>query len=107
MVDADTHTYTSRASGLPIMTSGHNAKYIRITKVVARMDNSKTLFINNMRAAFPNEVYDNDAPPFSGDISMNMLGTLRDMVDAPWEISTNDALPMTVLSITIYGRYQI
>lgn len=106
MIDAETISYTSRACGLPIMTSGHNAKYIRITKVIVRMNNSKTLFINNTRAVFPTEIYSDNAPAFSGDISMNVLGTLNDMT-APWEISTNDELPMTVLSITIYGRYQI
>lgn len=107
LVDAGNKPYTSLAYGTPIMTSGHNAKYIRITKIIARMNNSKTLFINNMRAVFPTEIYSDDAPAFSGDISMNVLGTLKDMVDSPWEISTNDELPMTVLSITIYGRYQI
>lgn len=107
LVDAGSKPYTSLAYGTPIMTSGHNAKYIRITKIIARMNNSKTLFINNMRAVFPTEIYSDDAPAFSGDISMNVLGTLKDTVDSPWEISTNDELPMTVLSITIYGRYQI
>ena len=107
MVDSDTLPYTSCACGLPIMTSGHNAKHIRITKIVARLNDSKTLFINDIRAAFPNEIYNDDAAPFSGDISMNVLGTLRDMVDVPWKISSDDELPMTVLSVTIYGRYQI
>ena len=106
-VDAEDNTYTSRACGLPIMTSGHNAKYIRIKKIVARVHDSKTLFINDFRIPFPDEVYVAGASGFSGDMSVNVLGTLRDVVDSPWEISTNDELPLTVLSITIYGRYQI
>ena len=106
-VDAEDNTYTSRACGLPIMTSGHNAKYIRVKKIVARVHDSKTLFINDFRIPFPDEVYVDAAPGFSGDRSVNILGTLRDMVDNPWEISTNDELPLTVLSVTIYGRYQI
>lgn len=106
-VDAENYPYTSRACGLPLMTSGHNAKYIRIKKIIARVHDSKTLFINDFRIPFPDEVYVNGAPGFSGDMSVNILGTLRDMVDSPWEISTSDALPLTVLSVTIYGRYQI
>ena len=65
------------------------------------------MFINNLRMEFPNEVYEADADGFSGDIEMNPLGTLRDMVDCPWEISSDDELPMTILSVTLYGRYQI
>lgn len=107
MVDAETNSYTSRACGLPIMTSGHNAKYVRIKKIVARVHDSKTLFINNIRAIFPNAVYADGASGFSGDLSVNALGTLRDMVDGPWEISTSDGLPLTILAVTIYGRYQI
>ncbi len=107
MVDAGDNPYVSRASGMPIMTSGHNAKYVRIKKIIARLHNSKTLFINDFRCAFPDEVYDDDAPGFSGDMSVNVLGTLRDMVDVPWNISTSESLPLTVLSITLYGRYQI
>ena len=107
MIDADDKPYNSRACSLPIMTSGHNAKYVRIKKIIARLHDSKTLFVNNFRANFPNEVYIDDTPGFSGDMDVNVLGTLRDMVDCPWEISTNEELPLTVLSITIYGRYQI
>lgn len=107
MIDAGEYPYTVCARGLPLMSSGHNAKNTRITKITARVHDSKTLFINNYRAEFPNEIYSNDSSGFSGDISVNVLGTIHDMVDAPWEISTSDALPLTVLSITTYGRYQI
>lgn len=106
-VDASDYPYASCACGLPIMTSGHNAKYIRIKKIVARVHDSKTLFINDFRIPFPDEVYTPNAQGFSGDLSANVLGTLRDLVDVPWKISTDDTLPLTVLSITTYGRYQI
>ena len=105
--DSGEYAYESRACGLPIMTSGHNAKYVRVTKIIARVHDTKTMFINNLRMEFPNEVYEADADGFSGDIEMNPLGTLRDMVDCPWEISSDDELPMTILSVTLYGRYQI
>lgn len=106
-VDSGEYAYESRACGLPIMTSGHNAKYVRVTKIIARVHDTKTMFINNLRMEFPNEVYVADADGFSGDVEMNPLGTLRDMIDCPWEISSDDELPMTILSVTLYGRYQI
>ena len=106
-VDVENYPYESRACGLPLMTAGHNAKFTRIKKIIARMYKAKTLFINNKRAIFPNEIYANDTDGFSGDISMNILGTICDMTECPWEISTSDALPLMVLSITLYGRYQI
>ncbi len=105
--DATTNTYTVRAVGLPLMSSGHNVHHSRIKKITVRLYDSKTLFVNNLRADLPNEIYADDAPGFSGDVSVNVLGTGKEIVDAPWEISTTDALPITVLSVTIYGRYQI
>ncbi len=106
-VDATSHTYTATAYGLPLLTSGHNAKYIRITKIVVRVYNTKTLLINDERVVLPNEIYDADSPGFTGDASINVLGTSADLVDAPWKISTTDSLPLKILSVTIYGRYQI
>lgn len=107
MMDAGTYKYKVCASGLPLMSSGHNTKNTRITKITARVYESKTLFINNYRVDFPNEIYSNDSSGFSGDLSVDVLGTIHDVVDAPWTISTTDALPLTVLSVTTYGRYQI
>lgn len=106
-IDSEKYPYTSCACGLPIMTSGHNAKYIRIKKIIARVHDTKTMFINDFRAELPNDIYNNGASGFSGDVSMNTLGTLRDMIDSPWKISTDDELQMTILSVTLYGRYQI
>lgn len=107
MIDAGEYSYTVSARGLPLMSSGHNTKNTRITKITARVYESKTLFINKYRAVFPNEIYSDDNPGFSGDVSVNILGTIREMVDAPWEISTTDSLPLTIISVTTYGRYQI
>jgi hypothetical protein len=107
MVDATNKKYTVRAIGMPIMSSGHNVRKMQIRKIVARLHNSKTLFINNWRAELPTEIYADGAIGYSGDVSLNTVGTCRPIVDAPWEISTTDAMPMTVLGVTIYGRYQI
>ena len=72
-----------------------------------RVHDTKTLFINNWRAELPNEIYADGADGYSGDVSLNTIGSCRPMIDAPWEVSTTDAMPMTILGITIYGRYQI
>ena len=107
MMDATNKKYTVRAVGMPLRASGHNAHKVQIRKIVARLHNSKTIFINNWRAELPTEIYADGADGYSGDVSLNTVGTCRPMIDAPWEISTTDAMPMTVLGITIYGRYQI
>lgn len=107
MVDAGTQEYTVRAVGMPFVSSGHNVHKLQIRKIVARLHDSKTLFINNWRVELPNEIYADGADGYSGDVSLNTIGSCRPMIDAPWEISTTDAMPMTVLGITIYGRYQI
>lgn len=107
MVDAENNSYTVRVVGLPLMSSGHNVHHTRIKKITVRLYDSKTLFVNNLRANLPNEIYADGASGFSGDISVNVLGTGAEIINAPWQISTTDALPITVLSITIYGRYQI
>jgi hypothetical protein len=107
MIDANEYAYKVCARGLPLMSSGHNTTNTRIKKITVRVHNSKTLFINNYRADFPNEIYSDDNVGFSGDVSVNILGTIHEMVNPTWEISTTDALPLTVLSVTTYGRYQI
>ncbi len=107
MIDATNYTYAVRAVGMPFMSSGHNVRKVQIRKIVARLHDSKTLFINNWRAELPNEIYADNADGYSGDVSLNTIGSCRPMIDAPWEISTTDTMPMTVLGVTIYGRYQI
>ncbi len=95
------------ASGLPIRTSGHNVSRLRIRKITARVLNTKSLFINGLRVALPNEIYDENSDGFSGDVSVEMLGTSRDCIDAPWQIHGNEQLPATVLSVSLFGNYGI
>ena len=106
-VDATSYGYSAIAKGIPLLTSGHNAKYVRITKITVRAYNTKTLFINDNRVVFPNEIYSDDSDGFYGDASINILGTAADLIEAPWTISTMDNLPLKILSVTMYGRYQI
>lgn len=95
------------ASGLPLRASGHNISRLRIRKIVVRVLNTKSLFINDKRATLPNEAYNNDSPGFSGDVDITQLGTTRDCINSPWKIHGDDALPATVLSVSMYGNYGI
>ena len=95
------------ACGLPLHASGHNVSHVRIRKISARLLNTKSLFINDKRVNLPNEIYAAGAPGFSGDVSLSQLGTSHDCIDSPWKIHGCDALPATVLSISMYGNYGI
>jgi len=95
------------AAGLPIRASGHNVSRLRIRKIMVRVLKTKSLFINGSRVTLPNEIYDEDSDGFSGDISVNMLGTSRDCVNAPWQIHGNEQLPATILSVSLFGNYGI
>lgn len=95
------------AHGLPLRASGHNVSSLRVRKVVARVLNTKSLFINGKRAVLPNVVYDNDLPGFSGDVSITQLGTVKTTIDCPWQIHGSDPLPAQVISVSMYGNYEI
>lgn len=95
------------AAGLPLRASGHNVSRLRIRKIMARVLNTKSLFINGARITLPNEVYAENADGFSGDVSVNILGTSRECINAPWEIHGNEQLPATILSVSVFGNYGI
>ena len=103
--DANQYTFSYTASALPLRASGHNAKKLRIRKVSARVLNTKTLFINGIRTSLPDTIYEDTSSGYNGDISINLLGSDCNCINAPWTISSNEQLPTTVLSITIYGYY--
>lgn len=105
--DAGKYNFSYEAEALPLRTSGHNAKMLRIRKISARVLNTKTLFINDIRTSLPNDIYDEAAAGYDGDISINLLGCQRNCVNAPWKISSSEQLPTTVLSISIYGYYTV
>lgn len=105
--DASQYDFSYTASALPVRASGHNARKLRIRKIVARTLDTKTLFINGMRVPFPDNIYDAAAPGYSGDVSVNILGTQQNCITAPWTISSNEQLPTTILSVGVYGNYTI
>ena len=95
------------AAGLPLRASGHNVSRLRIRKIVARVLNTKSLFINGKRITLPNDVYVDNAPGFNGDVSINLFGTSHDCINAPWTIQGNEQLPATILSVSLFGNYGI
>ena len=102
-----TYDFSFYASGLPLRASGHNVSRLRIRKITARVLNTKSLFINGARITLPNEIYTEDSDGFSGDVSVGMLGTSRECINAPWQIHGDEQLPATILSVSVFGNYGI
>ena len=87
--------------------SGHRPKHLRLRKINLRLWKTKAAFINDMRVELPNEIYAPYADGFSSDISMNFLGSQIDESTSPWTIHGHESAPITVLSVSVYGRYEI
>ncbi len=107
LFDAGDNSFAFCAAALPLRASGHNADTVRIRKITARVENTKSLFINDCRISLPNDIYSTNSPGYTGDVSINTLGASRDFITPPWRIHGSDALPVTVLSVTIRGFYTV
>lgn len=105
--DADSYDFSYTAASLPLRASGHNVRTFRIRKISARILNTKTLFINGTRVEFPNEIYASDSNGYTGDVSVNLLGTQHNGTVAPWVISSDEQFPATILSVSMSGSYMI
>lgn len=105
--DADSYDFAYTAASLPLHASGHNVRTFRIRKISARILNTKTLFINGTRVEFPNEIYASDSNGYTGDVSVNLLGTHHNGTVAPWVISSDEQFPVTILSVSMSGSYMV
>ena len=109
--DSGAYGFSYTASGMPLSAAGHTPKKVRLTKLSARVMDTKSLFFRvgdtEMRAPLPNHVQAPDAPGYTGDTSVNLLGTDADTMRPLWTITGSEPLPLTVLSITAEGRYSI
>jgi len=105
--DSGQYNFSYKISALPMIVSGHAPKNIRLRKISLRVMNTKTLFVNNCRMEILNYAYADGNPGYTGDLSMNLLGTQRDTIEPLWTISSNEQLPATILSVTTEGRYLI
>ena len=107
MQDADEYSFSFMASGLPIRASGHNVSRLRLRKISSRVLDTKSICINNHRIALPNEIYNTGTSGYSGDVSVNLLGTSSETMKSVWSIHGNEPYPATILSITLYGWYTV
>ncbi len=105
--DANSYDFAYTAASLPLHASGHNVRTFRIRKISARILNTKTLFINGTRVEFPNEIYASDSNGYTGDVSVNLLGTHHNGTVAPWVISSDEQFPATILSVSMSGSYMV
>ena len=103
--DAEQYDFSYTAAALPMRASGHNAHMLRIRKIVARISDTKTIFINGERASLPNDIYDSESNGYTGDVCINFIGCQRTCTNPPWTISSTEQFRATVLSITTYGYY--
>ena len=107
MLDADVHGFSYIASGLPLRVSGHNATRLRLRKISARVIDTKSVSINGHRITLPNTIYAENAPGYSGDVSINLLGNIQNF-DAPtWTVHSDENFPATILSISMHGWYTV
>lgn len=105
--DVDTYGFSYKISAFPMIVNGHSPKKIRARKISVRVMNTKTLFINGYRIEIPNEAFDEDSSGYTGDLSINLLGTENDTLKPLWTISSSEQLPATILSVTVDGIYVI
>lgn len=105
--DANDYSFSYKISAFPVLINGHCPKKIRVRKISMRVLDTKTLFLNNHRVELPNSIYENGNPGYSGDLTVNLLGTENDTMKPLWTISSNEQLPATILSVTIDGWYLI
>jgi len=105
--DAGAYGFDYKISGLPIIINGHNPKIIRVRKISLRVMNTKTLFVNGYRMEIPEYAYADGSLGYCGDLSMNLLGSEHDTMQPLWTISSSEQLPVTILSVTIDGSYNI
>ncbi len=107
MIDGGEFGFSFTVSSLPLRSGGHAPKKVRVRKIGLRVLKTKSVFINGRRVALPNEVYAPEHPGYSGDISVDFLGTNPDTMQPLWTVQSSDALPVTILSVTTSGWYLI
>lgn len=107
LIDSGQYGFAFTAAGLPLLTSKHSSTNVRLRKITARVLNTKSLFINNNRVVLPNDIYSSESAGYSGDVTINLLGSNRNVMGPLWQITGNEPQPATVLSITMNGWYAI
>ena len=107
LLDSGTYNIEFNVSGVPMNFSGHRPTHLKLRQINLRLWQTKSIFLNNMRVELPNEIYSASHPGFSGDISMKFLGSQIDASVSPWNLHGSEPMPVTIFSVTVYGRYEI
>lgn len=105
--DADDYSFSICVSGLPMIVNNHSPKKARARKVNLRLRDTKTGYVNDKRIDLPNDVYDISSKGYNGDVSVDLLGFQFDTMSPLWSVSSDEQLPITLLSVTIDGWYSI
>lgn len=105
--DANKYDFAFCAQSLPFRVSNHNVSRLRIRKVSVRLLNTKSVFINGTRVSLPDSIYSENHTGYSGDVSINLLGTSESCITPYWTIHGNEPYPITVLSVSVSGGYSI
>ncbi len=106
-LDSGQFGFSHTAAAMPLFASGRAPKKIRVHKISARCLNTKSLFINAVRAQLPNDALGVDSPGYCGDVSVGSLGTIDDTTCPLWTISGSEPLPVSILGISVEGWYLI
>ena len=107
LCDGAGYAFPFIASGLPLRIGHHNARKLRVRKIIARVIDTKSISINNHHVALPNSIQYDTAAGYSGDVIVNLLGTTIDSLVPLWTIHSLDAKPATILSVTTNGWYDV
>lgn len=107
LTDCGQYEFLCVASSLPMRVSNHEVSRIKLRKVSARVLNTKSICINQHNISLPNEIYDDASSGYTGDVSINLLGTQRDCMAPVWTIHSTQSYPLTILSVTTYGWYTV
>ena len=105
--DAGEYDFNYTICAFPMLVNNHAPKKLRARKISLRVLDTKTLFVNGQRVQIPNSVYADGCAGYSGDLSIDLLGTQNDTMQPLWTISSDEQLPATILSVTVDGIYSI
>ncbi len=106
-IDNVRYNYSFTASSLPLRISHHNVSRVKLRKIVARVINTKSIYINRHRISLPDDIYTDQSDGYDGDVSINLLGTIHDCIQPIWTIHGAQPYSATVLSVTIHGWYAV
>ncbi len=104
LLDSDKYGFSYTAESMPLLAAQHSPNKLRIYKVSARVQKSKYL-----KFVIGGHDYNalSSETEFSGDVSVNLIGTENYTMGPIWKISGSLQIPCEILSVTVDGKYEI